>query len=154
VHHSQMGQLAFEAEHAEPRLPVIIEGFGSLSTCLSSDGGSDQCSAWTIELLNATCGHLRPPLATYSATSASWAGMFKSQQPPSSFGAYLDAVSSADGSSPTDGSPTDGSSQSGDGSQSGAGMVFDWALRHKGEGEGCARCCGACRSPLTLAAPF
>lgn len=138
VHHSQMGQLAFEAEHAEPRLPVIIEGFGSLSTCLSSDGGSDQCSAWTIELLNATCGHLRPPLATYSATSASWAGMFKSQQPPSSFGAYLDAVSSADGSSPTDGSPTDGSSQSGDGSQSGTGMVFDWALRHKGEGEGCA----------------
>ena len=116
VHYAELSQTDFEAQHEETRRPVIIEGFASLAL-----EGSPK---WTMEHLKATCGHLKPPLAQYSAASASWAGMFKAHgsAPPENLIAYIDAI-------------TDPHRHQG---AEGAGMVFDWALRHKGEGEGCA----------------
>ena len=114
VHYREMGQAEFEEQHAAARRPVIIEGFGSLAR--------DGAPRWSLEHLRATCGHLRPPLARFSASSASWAGMFKGR-PPASFAAYADGIK-ASGEERAPGG--------------GEGMVFDWALRHKGEGEGCA----------------
>jgi hypothetical protein len=117
VRHWEMGQAEFEAQHQVPRLPVIIEGFSSLA--------SEGSPAWSAQHLLAKCGHLKPPLAQFSATSASWAGMFKAKAtaPPENLAAYLEAITSQ------------GSSW---GEEGGGGMVFDWALRHKGEGEGCS----------------
>ena len=147
VHYTEMGQAHFEEAHAEARRPVIIEGFPPLAS-----------PPWSIEELRRTCGRLRPPLVHYSATSASWAGMFKDGPPPSSLEAFLDAITAKghkggsggdSGGSSGGGSHSDGHGGTHDDSHAeevaaggeavlGRGMVFDWALRQKGEGAGCA----------------
>ena len=118
VHHRELGQAEFEAQHAKAAIPVIVTGFESLA--------DDDAPLWSdLEHLRAKCGHLVPRVVQHDPSSATWAGMHLASQPPATFAEYLDGLLAA---------PND----------SGLGAVFDWGLRVE---EGCRELLASFRVP-------
>ena len=67
VHHRELGQAEFEAQHAKAAIPVIVTGFESLA--------DDDAPLWSdLEHLRAKCGHLVPRVVQHDPSSATWAG--------------------------------------------------------------------------------
>lgn len=109
VAHQELGQSAFEERYADPGVPVIITGFGSLSP-----------EPWSVQHLRAKCGHLvEPRVVEHDPRSATWAGMHLKRDPPKTFAEYLDQLTASAEAEAEDETEA-------------PGMVFDWGLRNDG----------------------